>query len=45
VIANLKGRGEPTFAECQAFFGTGTRACNVYKPKEGSADGDRPPSP
>jgi mono/diheme cytochrome c family protein len=32
VIANLQGRGEPTFAECQAFFGTQTRACNTLKP-------------
>lgn len=46
VIANLKGRGEPTFAECQAFFGTQTRACNIYKPKEGAVDAAaRPPSP
>ncbi len=34
VIANVKGRGEPSFAECQAFFGTGSRACNVYKSQQ-----------
>ena len=46
VIAHLQGRGEPTYAECQAFFGTETRACNIYKPKEGAADAAaRPPSP
>lgn len=28
VLANIKGRGEPTFAECQAFFGTGSRVCD-----------------
>jgi Cytochrome C oxidase, cbb3-type, subunit III len=31
VFYTLKGSGEPTFAQCQAFFGTGTRACGVYE--------------
>jgi mono/diheme cytochrome c family protein len=30
VIANIKGRGEPNYAECVAFFGTGSRVCNIY---------------
>ena len=30
VVSHIKGKGEPTFAQCQAFFGTGTRVCDVY---------------
>jgi hypothetical protein len=30
VVANIKGKGEPTYTQCQAFFGTGTRVCNTY---------------
>ena len=35
VLANLKGRGATTFAECQAFFGTHTRACDDYRKAAG----------
>ena len=31
VVADLKGKGEPTYAECVAFFGDGSRVCNIYK--------------
>ncbi len=31
VIAHIKGKGEPTYDECTAFFATGSRVCNVYK--------------
>jgi hypothetical protein len=31
VIANVKGRGASTFAECQAFFGTASRTCDSYQ--------------
>jgi mono/diheme cytochrome c family protein len=31
VIANLKGKGEPNYAECVAFFGDISRVCDVYK--------------
>src|SRR5580692_9556399 len=31
VIANLKGKGEPNYAECAAFFGDTSRVCDVYK--------------
>ncbi len=34
VVEQLQGRGEPTFAECQAFFGTQTRACDNYRKAE-----------
>ncbi|HEY4041772.1 MAG TPA: c-type cytochrome [Rhodopila sp.] len=30
VVTQIKGKGEPTFAQCQAFFGSGTRVCDVY---------------
>lgn len=35
VIARVKGRGEPTLDECTAFFGTATRACDVYRKNKG----------
>jgi mono/diheme cytochrome c family protein len=31
VIATIKGRGEPTLAECRAFFGEGSRVCDIYE--------------
>ncbi len=31
VLAGMKGKGPPTLAECQAFFGATSRACNTYK--------------
>lgn len=33
VIANIKGRGDPTLAECTAFFGETSRVCEIYKPQ------------
>ena len=30
VFTQIKGKGDPTLAQCQAFFGTGTRVCDVY---------------
>jgi hypothetical protein len=31
VIARIKGRGEPNYADCAEFFGDGSRVCNIYK--------------
>jgi mono/diheme cytochrome c family protein len=31
VIAHIKGAGEPTYAECVAFFSSGSRVCDIYK--------------
>src|SRR5690348_437753 len=31
VIAHIKGKGEPTYSECTAFFGETSRVCDVYK--------------
>jgi len=31
VVAEVKGKGQPNYAECIAFFGEGSRGCNVYK--------------
>lgn len=31
VVANIKGKGDPDLAQCQAFFGSGTRVCDVYR--------------
>jgi len=33
VLNNIKGHGEPNFAECQAFFGDTSRVCETYKPQ------------
>jgi Cytochrome C oxidase, cbb3-type, subunit III len=30
VVTHIKGQGEPNLAQCDAFFGTGTRVCDVY---------------
>ena len=31
VLAHIKGKGEPTYAECTAFFSETSRVCDVYK--------------
>ncbi|MBV8095734.1 MAG: c-type cytochrome [Acetobacteraceae bacterium] len=44
VMADVKGKGEPTYAQCVDFFGQSSRVCNVYKegghgePGEGKAE-------
>jgi mono/diheme cytochrome c family protein len=30
VLANLKGKGPPSYADCINFFGPGARACEIY---------------
>jgi mono/diheme cytochrome c family protein len=42
VIADVKGRGDPTYADCAAFFGDGARVCNVYRPTGASAASGEP---
>ena len=41
VLADIKGKGEPSYAECTAFFGEGSRVCNVYKAP--AAEAAQPP--
>jgi hypothetical protein len=31
VLANIKGKGEITHADCAAFFGTESRLCHIYR--------------
>jgi mono/diheme cytochrome c family protein len=31
VLAHIKGRGEPSYAECVDFFGNTSRVCDIYK--------------
>lgn len=39
VIAHIKGRGEPNYAECVGFFGETSRVCDIYKtPAEPAAN-------
>ena len=42
VLAEVKGKGEPTYAECSAFFGDGARVCNVYKTGQPPSEGTQP---
>jgi hypothetical protein len=39
VLAAMKGRGEPGYADCAAFFGEGARVCNTYKAAQPTATG------
>ena len=40
VIADVKGKGEPTYADCIAFFGDGSRVCNIYKASQPAKQGE-----
>jgi mono/diheme cytochrome c family protein len=31
VIDHIKGKGETTYSDCTAFWGTGSRVCNIYR--------------
>jgi len=33
VVANIKGKGEPSLSDCVAFFGDASRVCDLYRPK------------
>jgi len=44
VLANLKGKGSPSYADCTNFFGAGARACDIYK-NEGVATAPRETTP
>jgi mono/diheme cytochrome c family protein len=35
VIAHIKGKGEPNYAECVSFFGDTSRVCDIYRAKAG----------
>ena len=37
VVDDIKGRGEPTLADCTAFFGDASRACDLYRPQTAAA--------
>ncbi len=32
VLANIKGKGEPSYADCIAFFGAASHMCHIYQP-------------
>ena len=45
VVTYVKGKGPPNFAQCQAFFGSGSRVCGVYaKPEEATSQTASAPS-
>jgi Cytochrome C oxidase, cbb3-type, subunit III len=35
VVTHVKGKAEPDFAQCQAFFGAGSRVCDTYEKRGG----------
>lgn len=37
VLHHIKGKGEPNYPDCIAFFGNGSRVCNIYREKAQSA--------
>jgi len=37
VLHHIKGKGEPNYADCTAFFGDGSRVCNIYRERAESA--------
>jgi len=39
VLANIKSKGEPDYADCTAFFGTQSRMCHLYQ----TPASDQPP--
>jgi Cytochrome C oxidase, cbb3-type, subunit III len=45
VVISIKGKGAPDLAQCQAFFGTRSRVCDIFEPDEegGAAAGASPP--
>jgi len=42
VLAHIKGKGEPKYAECIDFFGNTSRVCDVYKTQATPAAGVAP---
>ena len=36
VLTHIKGKGEPTYAECADFFGTTSHVCDIYKTEQPS---------
>jgi mono/diheme cytochrome c family protein len=44
VMTHIKGQGEPSLAQCQAFFGTGTRVCDTYDKQDSSQTAAAPGS-
>ncbi len=46
VVDVIKGKGEPTLADCVTFFGDASRVCDVYRPKvEGAPSRHALPTP
>ena len=37
VLTNIKGKGDPTLADCTAFFSADSRVCDVYRPRVAGA--------
>ncbi len=35
VVTSIKGKGAPNLTDCQAFFGTASRVCDIYQPADG----------
>ena len=45
VVAHIKGKGDPTLADCVAFFGDTSRVCDIYRPHDSTAARHPMPTP
>lgn len=45
VLAEIKGKGEPDYADCAAFFGDGSRMCQSYRTERPGGSGGGGPAP
>ena len=39
VVSTIEGKGDPGLTDCQAFFGSTSRVCDVYRPQADAAGG------
>jgi hypothetical protein len=39
VVTSIRGKGDPDLAQCLAFFGSGSRVCDIYA-RQGGGDGE-----
>jgi mono/diheme cytochrome c family protein len=43
VLVEVKGKGEPNLADCEAFWGRGSRLCHEYQPGQAGGGGQAAP--
>lgn len=45
VLANIKGKGDPSLTDCVSFFGDTSRVCDIYRPKPAGGSRHAMPTP